>query len=118
METIKNAISTSLGAVLLTRNKIEETLQTLIKEAKISESDAKQLGEELIKKGETQLNALNEAVKSAIDNGMCSIDIENNESFQSLIKKMQDMDNRIRQLEVSDVSRRGRIQNHPGGDFR
>jgi polyhydroxyalkanoate synthesis regulator phasin len=117
METIKNAISTSLGAVLLTKNKIEETLQTLIKEAKISESDAKQLGEELIKKGEAQLNTLNEAIQSAIDQGVNSINIETHEAFQALIKKMQDLDNRVRQLEVSDVSRKEQIQHHPGGKF-
>jgi polyhydroxyalkanoate synthesis regulator phasin len=113
MATIKDGLAAGLGAVLLTKKKIEESLQTLVQDDRLSESEAKQLGEELMEKGEAQLKELNKAVLSAIDLGLNSIDIENHKTFQALIKKMQDLDNRVRQLEVSDVSRKEQFQHYP-----
>jgi polyhydroxyalkanoate synthesis regulator phasin len=114
MATIKEGLEAGLGAVLLTKNKIEETVQTLITDAKLSESEARQLGEKLIKKGDVQLKELNEAVQSAINCGVNSIDIEKHKAFQELKKKVNDLDDRVRQLEVSNVSHKEQIQHLPG----
>ena len=66
LEEIKRGLLTSLGAVLLTRDKIDETVQRMVKEARMSESDARKLREELMESGETQFSRLEDSMVKAM----------------------------------------------------
>ena len=54
LELIKKSLLAGVGAVVVTKQKVMETTEHLVKEGKLSTSEAEKLSEELVKSGGRQ----------------------------------------------------------------
>jgi polyhydroxyalkanoate synthesis regulator phasin len=92
-----------IGAALLTKDAIEESMERMIQRSDISEAEARKLADELIKKGESQYEELEKAFRSAFRQGLESIDIARSETFQALQKRVGQLEKRMSRLEASQT---------------
>lgn len=99
LDEIKRGLLTSLGAVLLTRDKIEETVQRMVKEARMSESDARKLREELMESGENQFSRLEESVVNAMQKGMEKMGLAREKDLLKIKHRLDALDIRVSVLE-------------------
>lgn len=99
LEEIKRGLLTSLGAVLLTRDKIDETVQRMVKEARMSESDARKLREELMESGETQFSRLEDSMVKAMQKGLERMGIARENDLLKIKHRLDALDIRLSVLE-------------------
>ncbi len=92
---LRNGLMAGLGAVVLTRDRIEEISRNLVKEAKLSEEDARRLADDLVGSGEKQFNRLEKAVSDALRDGMENIGVGRKENVERLKHKMDAMEIRL-----------------------
>lgn len=99
LEEIKRGLLTSLGAVLLTRDKIDDTVQRMVKEARMSEADARRLREELMESGETQFSRLEDSMMKAMRNGLERMGIARENDLLKIKHRLDALDIRVSVLE-------------------
>lgn len=106
-ELIRKTLLASLGAAVLTKEKIDKVLQGFVDQGKLSREEADTLAEELIESGERQWgeiqNRVVEIVKKALDN----LDIGSKREFVQLQERVENLEKRIKILEdamASDTS--------------
>jgi polyhydroxyalkanoate synthesis regulator phasin len=99
LEEMKRGLLTSLGAVLLTKDKIEETVQKMVKESRISESDARKLRDELMEDGEHQFSRLEDSMTRAMEKGLERMGIAREKDLLKIKHRLDALDIRVSVLE-------------------
>ena len=99
LEEMKRGLLTSLGAVLLTKDKIEETVQKMVKESRMSEADARKLRDELMEDGENQFSRLEESMARAMEKGMGRMGIARENDLLKIKHRLDALDIRLSVLE-------------------
>ncbi len=99
LKDIRKGLMTGLGAIFMTRERIEEVTQRLVKEAKLSEEDARRLVDELSDSGEEQFARIEKSISEAMSKGMDSIGVSRQEAFENLKEKVDAMEIRVSILE-------------------
>lgn len=116
LEEMKRGLLTSLGAVLLTKDKIEETVQKMVKESRISESDARKLREELMESGENQFSRLEDSIVRAMEKGMGRLGIARENDLLKIKHRLDALDIRVSVLEKEIRSEADRKTVTPAGE--
>jgi len=99
LEDAKKAMMAGLGAVLLTRQKVEEATRKLVDEARLSPEDAQRLSEELIATGERQWEEVAKSLSETIQRGFATMDIASRSEVGELRAKIDDLEERVSSLE-------------------
>ena len=92
LDEIKKGLLSGLGAVFLTKEKIERITRSLVEEAKMSKEDAQNLKEDLYKTGEKEWAEMEEFFSGIIKKIMQSLNLGSR-------KEMDELKNRIEELE-------------------
>ncbi len=92
---IKKGFLTSLGAVLLSKDKIEEVVRKMVDESKITEADARRLKDELLNTGEQQFSKMENAFSEALKKGLDRLGISREEEFYRLKHKVEALEVRL-----------------------
>ena len=92
LDEIKKGLLSGLGAIFLTKEKIEKVTRKMVDEAKISKEDAQNLKEDLYKTGEKEWAETEEFFSGIIKKIMQSLDLGSR-------KEMDELKNRIEELE-------------------
>lgn len=92
LDEIKKGLLSGLGAIFLTKEKIEKVTRKMVDEAKISKEDAQNLKEDLYKTGEKEWAEMEEFFSGIIKKIMQSLDLGSR-------KEMDELKNRIEELE-------------------
>lgn len=103
---IRKGLMAGIGAVLLTREKVEETTRRLVKEAKLSEEDARRLTEELVESGEKQFAKLEKALSDAFKGGLDNLGVGRQEAMERLKHKVDALEIRLSILEKARERRK------------
>jgi polyhydroxyalkanoate synthesis regulator phasin len=106
MPNIKKGLLAGIGVMLLTKDMIEDTVEKWVKASELSDSEARQIVDELMKKGEAQWKEMEQAIQSAYQRGLDSVDIENHNDFRLLKEKVDRLERRVLQLETSHPSQK------------
>ncbi len=96
LEEIKKGLLSGLGAVFLTKEKIERITRTMVDEAKISKEDAHNLKEELYKTGEREWSELEDMFTGIIKKIMQGLDLCSRKEMADLQKRVEELENRDR----------------------
>ena len=96
---LKKGFFASIGAVLLTRDKVEQVTERLVKETKMSREDARKLADELVQAGERQWTDLESQVVDAVRKGIGSLDIGRKSELQALRERVDNLEQRIAMME-------------------
>jgi polyhydroxyalkanoate synthesis regulator phasin len=99
LEEIRKNLVTGLGAVLLTKDKIEEITNRLVKEARLSREDADRVANELYQAGQRQWSSLETSIKDAVRKALSSMDIGSRQELDKLKVKLDNLQKRVDLLE-------------------
>ena len=99
LETIKKGLFAGIGAVVLSRDKIESVGRKLVEESKLSREDANKLVDELLETGERQWADFEQAVSDAVRKALRNLDIGSKAEEESLKKRVSGLEKRLSTLE-------------------
>jgi polyhydroxyalkanoate synthesis regulator phasin len=99
LETIGKGLLGGLGAVLLTKDKVEEIVRKLVKETKLSQEDARRLTDDLVETGERQWEEMDKAVMEVLRKGLDKMDVGSRKEMEKLDAKVDNLEKRLRRLE-------------------
>lgn len=99
IEEIKKGLMTGIGAVLLTKEKIEESVDKLVKESKIKEEDARKLVEELAGTGQKQASKIEKDVGDVFKKALSSMNVARKDEIIELRRQIDAMEVRLSILE-------------------
>lgn len=99
LEDLRDNLVAGLGAVLLTKEKIEEVTGRLVEEARLSRRDARRLAEELQRAGSEQWASVESAVKASVKKSLSDMDIGSRREIEKLQEKVNRLQLRVDLLE-------------------
>jgi polyhydroxyalkanoate synthesis regulator phasin len=90
-ELLRNIIYTGIGAASLTKEKIEELLDDYVKQGKISQNEAEQFADELIKKTDSIKDSLDLVINQIIETKIKQLDIVTKDDFADLRRQVDEL---------------------------
>jgi len=104
---IKEMMVTGLGALFLTKDKVEEMVQKLVEEGKVSKDEANELINNMTKKAKEQQEQMRDKIKTEIDNSLNKVGIVKKEDVEELNEKVAKLELHIKSLEREIESLKG-----------
>lgn len=101
-ELIKKSLFASLGAAVVTRDRIREATRSLVEEGKISAEEAERLGEELVESGKQEVEEAQSQISDMVRKGLDRMDISSKKEFQHLQERVEQLEKRLAMLERTD----------------
>jgi polyhydroxyalkanoate synthesis regulator phasin len=99
MQDIRKGLMTGLGAVVLTREKIETVIRRFSEETQISKEEAQKLADELYQAGERQWGDFGKLFKDTVRSTMETLDIGSSNDLKLLKDKLDNIEKRLTLLE-------------------
>lgn len=99
LQEVKESLLTGLGAVLLTKEKVEEVIRKLSQETSLSEAEARKLRDELLETGTREFEKLEKAVSESFRSSFENVGLVRQEAFEELRQKVDAMEVRLSLLE-------------------
>ena len=96
LDLARKAILTSVGLGLIARDKIDELVQKIREENKLTEEESRKLAQELLDQSEEARKNLEEEVKKTVGDALKRLDIPSRKDFEDLkarIEKLEDQMN-------------------------
>ena len=95
LEMIRNSLLASLGAAVVTKEKVEEATQRWVDEGKISRDEAERLARDLVESGRHQLEDIQEKIAETVRKGLDNFDIGSKKEFKELQARVEDLEKQI-----------------------
>jgi polyhydroxyalkanoate synthesis regulator phasin len=92
LDAIKKTIQASIGAVVLTRERVRKTLDKLVEEGKLSTEEAERLADRMIQDSRREFKGLEEKIVSFVHKGLKGLDLVSREEFEELKKRLETLE--------------------------
>jgi polyhydroxyalkanoate synthesis regulator phasin len=99
LEDVKKGLMTGLGAIILTKEKIEKITQKLVDEAKLNKEDARKLQKELLESGQHHWDHLTDSLSNLIKKGTDRLESSTKKEVLELKEKIEHLEKRVAFLE-------------------
>jgi polyhydroxyalkanoate synthesis regulator phasin len=99
LKEVRQGLLAGLGALLLTKDKVDEAVRKLVKESKISKQEGERLVEELVSSGDRQWKELEESVGKSMRKGVRSLDIAGKKDVEALKRRVKKLEGRMTLVE-------------------
>jgi polyhydroxyalkanoate synthesis regulator phasin len=99
LDWIRKSLVTGLGAVLLTKDRIEEITRRWVEETRMSREDADRLVDELTAAGQNQWSSVETSIKDAVRKALSTMDIGSRRELEKLKAEISNLQKRIELLE-------------------
>ncbi len=99
LDDIKKGLYAGIGAVLLTRDKVEQVIDKFVKDSKLDREEGKKLVEDLVKAGEKQWSDAEAKILETVKRGIGSLDIGRKSDFDQLQELVQNLEQRMTIME-------------------
>lgn len=99
LEEIRKSLVTGLGAVLLTKGRIEEIARRWAEKARLSDEDAERLADELYAAGQHQWASVENSIKDAVRRMLSSMDVGSRQQLEKLQAEVSNLQKRVELLE-------------------
>lgn len=106
-EFIRKSLLASLGAAVVTKEKVESITKKWVDDGKISTEEAERLANDLVDSGKRQWDDLQEKVMETIKKGLESLDLVTQTEFEKLARQVKEMEARLAALEGKGPSAQG-----------
>jgi polyhydroxyalkanoate synthesis regulator phasin len=103
LELIKKSLLASLGAAVVTKDKIHEATLSLVDQGKISAEEAEKLADELVKSGQHEWDEVQAKISESVRKGMDGLDISSKTEFQQLKERVENLEKRIAMMETAQA---------------
>lgn len=88
---LKNIVYSGIGAAFLTKEKIEDIKDELVKQGEVREDEGKQFVDELIKKTASIKDSLDLKINQIIEGKIKELDIPTNADFADLRRQVEEL---------------------------
>ncbi|MBN2516478.1 MAG: phasin family protein [Deltaproteobacteria bacterium] len=88
---IRKSMLVGMGLATVTREKIEQTIDELIKKGEMSEKEGKEAIDELVEKSKEMKKDLTEKVENMVSDTLRKLNIPSRDEFQALKDKVERM---------------------------
>ena len=99
LELLKKSLLASLGAAVITKEKVNNATRHLVEQGKLSKEEADKLAHDLVEGGKRQWeeiqNKLTDVAKKALEN----LDLAKKTEFQQLMERVENLEKRLTLLE-------------------
>lgn len=97
IEMIRKSLLASLGAAVVTKEKVEEATKRWVDEGKISRDEAERLAQDLVESGKHQWDEIQEKMTETVRKGLDTFDIGSKKEFQELKARVEELEKQISQ---------------------
>lgn len=104
LEEIRKGLLSGLGAIFLTRDKVENIVRNMVNEAKISSDDASTLRDELLKTGEKEWSELEESLSSVIRKVLKGLDLCRRSELDNLQARVMELEQQLKEIDKQEQS--------------
>jgi polyhydroxyalkanoate synthesis regulator phasin len=95
LDDIKKGIYAGIGAVLLTRDKVEQVIDKFVKDSKLDREEGKRLVDDLVKAGEKQWSDAEAKILETVKKGIGTLDIGTRSEVDGLCERVDNLEKRI-----------------------
>lgn len=106
LEMIRKSLLATLGAAVVTKEKVEEATRSWVEEGKISRSEAERLSEDLVESGQHQWQEIQTRVSEMVRKGLDTLDIGSKKEFRDLQARVEELERRLAQLQGPGITTR------------
>lgn len=107
LKEIKDGLFAGLGAILLTKDKVSDSVQKLVTESKLSKTEAEKLTRELVSAGEQQWKELEDSLGKTVSKGVKGLDIASKKEVAALKRKVKKLEDRLAFVEEALQDKKG-----------
>ena len=94
-EMIKKSLLASLGAAVVTKEKVENATRSWVDEGKISREEAERLANELVESGQHQWDEIQGKITDTVRKGLDTFDIGSKREFRELKERVENLEKRL-----------------------
>jgi len=98
-EIFKKSLFAGLGLAVVTKTKLENVLEKLVEEGKMSREEAEKMGQELLDSGEKQWTDFESRLQETVKGFLENMDISKASDVKKLEKKIKALDLRLKAVE-------------------
>lgn len=91
LDLLKKAVLMGLGVITLTKEKVEQIVDELIKKGELTEDERSKAVRDLLTKIEEQEKALNEKISSMVKKSIEKLDIPSRKDIEKLERKIDEL---------------------------
>ena len=92
LDLLKKTYLVGLGFASLTREKVDEVVDDLVKKGEVAEKDRKQVFEDLMARAKDEQQKFSQSVKDAVRKVMREIGGPSKQAFEDLVKRVEDLE--------------------------
>lgn len=95
-----------LGLASLTREKVEEVVDDLVKKGEVAEKDRKQVMSDILERAREEQQKLTETIKDSVHKVVGEMRVPSRTQYEALLQKIEELEARLREFEKpgEDVS--------------
>jgi polyhydroxyalkanoate synthesis regulator phasin len=97
-EMIRKSLLASLGAAVVTKEKVEDATKRWVDEGKISRDEAEKLAADLLESGQHQWDEIQGKITETVRKGLDNLDIGSKIEFQELEERVAHLEKRVSEL--------------------
>lgn len=96
LETVRKALLAGLGTLELTEEKFREALGDLISRGELTEQEARELGEQWLRRLAERREELRQEAREAVQRALGALDVPTRGDLEALIKRVEKLERRSR----------------------
>lgn len=98
-DMVKTGLLAGLGAMVVTRDRLEEALDSLVDQGRISRDEARRMVEELTEGGRKEWEHLQEGLLEAVRKALETMDVASRRRQEELEKRLENLEKRLAMAE-------------------
>lgn len=98
-ELMKKGLMAGIGVVVLTSEKVQETIRKLVEEGKITTEEGEKLAQDLVKTGQHQWEEISTAIAEKTKKWSESVEVVKREEFEQLKARVETLEQRLAETE-------------------
>ena len=95
LDLARKTILTSIGLGLLAKDKIDEAVQKICEENKLTEEESRKLAKELLDESEEARKNLEEKVKKTVGDALKKLDLPSRKDFEDLEARIEKLETQM-----------------------
>lgn len=105
LELLKKSLLASLGAAVITKEKVNEATHHLVEQGKLSKEEADKLAHDLVEGGKRQWEEIQNKVAEVAKKTLENLDLVKKTEFQQLVERVENLEKRLTLLEDNAESK-------------
>lgn len=98
-DLLKKSILAGLGTAVVTKSKVQETMQKMVEQGRLSTEEAERLTNEVIDTGEKEYNDLREEVNKSLNKALSGMNLATRQEMETVQMKVENLEKRLEHLE-------------------